>query len=267
MRAKQGKRVWVYICLTASAIAASISASSAVKADDGMVLERLRPMYALEDASIPAVNQRIRAVAYFSEKNLFGIPQKYVNWMAADFLMVLVHETGHYGEASAQKLDPSIMLQQTPFWINGRVDYGPENRNKKDCARIAIAGFVAAGNLAESLKRDIFLGNVPKESLRFMSMLALASELNLPFYLGQHYAETAPDNSNDIESFSQNTGISPKTMTLSSGIHMLVNAPYMCRLVKNAFGPSPTAPEKKDYFVSFRYNGDSYMLTFHSDLI
>lgn len=270
-----GKKVCDYICLTASAIAAIVSTSSAVKADENAVLGRLRPMhnleYALEDTvhPMPALSQSIiRNIEDFSENRLLGIPQKYANWYLADFLMLAVHEQGHYEEIYNQGGNPSVDYFFTPFSVGGKVSSGGfKYKSKKDRARMNIAGFKNTGYLAEALKQEILMEDLSNSELKFKSMLALACELNLPFYVGQDYFGIRSDNiPNDIENFSNNSGISPETMAISSGIHMLVNAPYIYHLAKNALGSSPTAPEKKDYFLSFRYDGDSYMLYFHSDL-
>lgn len=196
----------------------------------------------------------------------------YMNWYFADLFMVGVHEQGHYDAAYNQHnlaydnyLNPSLDFYFSPLFIGGVTHIGSNNVDKRDQSMFSIGGFKNTGLLAESLKAEIFSGRISGDELKFKSMFALISELNLPFYLGQHYLGTAPPG-DDIENFTLNSGVSPETMAISSGIHMLVNAPYIYYLTKNALGSNPKVLESKPYFLSFRYDGDSYMLYLHLDI-
>ena len=235
-------------------------------------LNSLLPVNAKADSSnlenrVSNARSSARTAEEFSEEHLFDIPNKYLNWYFADLFMVAVHEQGHYDEAYNQHLDPSIEFEYSPFFVNGGMNYEFTAKTKEDEARISIAGFKNTGLLAESLKEGILMGRVSEDEIRFKSMLALVSELNLPFYLGQHYLGMAQDgNLNDIENFTENSGISPETMLISSGAHILANAPYIYYLTKNVLGSSPKVLEPKPYFLSFRYDGDSYMLYLHLDV-
>lgn len=280
-----GKKIGDYACLAASVMAAIASNPFTAEATQKKVMDTLSPKKEAAltipadkeegidnklkeyGADIPDKPRMLKQnIENFSDNYLY-LPKLFANWYAADGLVVLVHEWGHDDAAKKQKLESNMEIEPTPLWVNGWTRYGKDPKNKKDRARIDIAGFVNAGNLAEYLKDEILMGRVPEDELRFKSMLALASELNLPVYLGQYYAGTVPDKSmDDIENFTRNSGISPETMAISSGVHILVNAPYVYHLAKNALGSHPTIPEKKDFALSFRYDGDSYMLYLHSDL-
>lgn len=205
----------------------------------------------------------------FSEEHLFNVPEIYARLYLADLFMVAAHEWGHNDEAFKQGLKPSLKLTPMGFWVNGNSNYDGEPASKKDEARISAGGFTSTGNLAEFLRGQIMLygDKMSPEELGFMSMLAFVSEANLPFYLGQYYGQKYVTgemrSGDDINNYCRNSDISPETMAVSSGLHFLLNAPYIYMLARNAVGHDPKVPEAKPYDISVRYNGGSYSIWLH----
>lgn len=291
-----GKRIYTYMALGASALSMILSAPFTAKAAEEEILGNIKPKTSI-NLEIPynpkteiginlkdlydaereksfanasgrqsELERKINLFNNFSERKLLNAPHIFAAWYAADAIMVAVHEWGHNDEAFKQGLYPGMTLTPKTFWVNGNSNYDGNPANKKDEARINSGGFMNAGKLAEFLRSQIMLygDKMSPEELRFMSMLAFVSEANLPFYLGQYYTGTTlGDNGDDVGNFSENSGISPDMMLTSSAAHLLLNAPYIYRLARNAVGSDPMIPRARRYDVSLGYDGNSWRINLH----
>ena len=187
--------------------------------------------------------------------------------LLADAIRVVVHEQGHYDKAVYD------------LGVNASVDYGwglnhngltqyYGNLNNADAAKFDMAGLVKTGELAEKLRQDISFGYSSGDDLKFKSMLALSAEMNLPFYIWSDLwndINNKIDLYNDITNYCENAGVKQEQLALASGIHILLNSPYLYRLVKNVVSENPGNLEKKDYYFSFRFDGDRYVLSFNAN--
>lgn len=236
-----------------------------------IALNSFMPLKAYADKpeySKQLISQELSKEEHQSSNKLLNIPKIFVNGYAADVIMVGVHEKGHNNEAFNQGLHSDIKIEPRPFWVNGSSPYEGSPKTKMDKAKIDIAGFVNAGSLAEQLRNEINISGVSKDELRFKSMLALACELNLPVYFGMHYLGTdyTGVGMDDIQNFSDSSGIKPEQMLVGSGLHLILNSPYLYKLTKNALGYNTKNEKPKKLDISFRYDGDNYSLNIHADM-
>lgn len=237
------------------------------KAEDNK-LNILTNFISLNESYKPEINKNNQySKDHGINENITNLGKSAVSWYLADAVMVAMHESGHSNEAFNQGFHSDIKIEPRPFWINGSSPYEGSPKTKMDKAKIDIAGFVNAGNLAEALKREINVSGVSKDELRFKSMLALACELNLPVYFGMHYLGTdyTGIGMDDIQNFSDSSGIKPEQMLIGSGLQILLNSPYLYELARNALGHPYKEKETRNFDISFRFDGGKYMLSFNAN--